>query len=525
MEFDKKFNPDELKQFLRNKYGPGVQVEIFPKTQREETEEEGQDADLREEALQFDYLPSQIKEYLDRYVIEQDDAKKVLATAICDHYHHIQDCQGSEDCRDYKKQNIVLIGPTGVGKTYLIQNIARLIGVPFVKADATKYSETGYVGGDVEDLVRELVHQADGDIQLAECGIVYLDKIDKIATPTNITGRDVSGHGVQRGLLKLMEETDVPLRSATDIASQMQAFMEFQSKGQVEKKTISTKHILFIVSGAFTGLTELVKKRLGSAQIGFMGSGKSLDEERYLLERVKSVDFIEYGFEAEFVGRLPVVVHCDQLSVEDLFKILKFSEGSLLKQYKKDFLAYEVDVYFNDEGIRAIAEEAAQEQTGARGLMTVCERVFREYKYQLPDHEVKELVVEREVVEKPADKLSELLQNPTMYHAKVAEAQLEKVEQELRETYGVGFRFTPNAAEMVTSRAQEKGWSLSRYCCEMFKDYEHGLNLLSKTSQRERFEIDVDTVRDPGQTVERWIRETYSVKEPSSLPDSPKLDG
>ena len=153
MAFDKKFNPDELKQFLKSKYGPGVQGEIFPKAEEDPTDEGGDKAERRSRALRFDYKPSQIKEYLDSYVIEQVDAKKVLATAVCDHYHHIQGCQGEEDCQDYKKQNIILIGPTGVGKTYLIQNIARLIGVPFVKADATKYSETGYVGGDVEDLL------------------------------------------------------------------------------------------------------------------------------------------------------------------------------------------------------------------------------------------------------------------------------------------------------------------------------------------------------------------------------------
>src|SRR5690606_1694525 len=321
-------------------------------------------------------------------------------------------------------------GPTGVGKTYLIQNIARLIGVPFVKADATKFSETGYVGGDVEDLVRELVAQANGDVSLAESGIIYIDEIDKIAGVTNMSGRDVSGHGVQRNLLKLMEETEVPLRSPTDIASQMQAFMEFQTKGKIEKKTINTRHILFIVSGAFNGLTEIIKRRIGSKQIGFTEGKTSAREEEYLLDRVKSVDLIEYGFEAEFVGRLPVFVYCQPLSTEDLFNILKFSEGSLLRQYKRDFRAYGIDVYFTDDGMWAISEKASQEQTGARGLMSVCEKLFREYKYRLPDSEVKEFIVDAETVENPLGRLEELLAKPDLYSGQVSGWRLKRFEEE-----------------------------------------------------------------------------------------------
>ena len=507
--FDKKFNPEELKQFLQNQYGSGVRVEVFPQAQQDQTDETKESEQAQDQALQFDYKPRDIKEYLDRYVIQQDDAKKVLATAICDHYHHIQSCREREDCRDYKKQNIVVIGPTGVGKTYLIQNIARLIGVPFVKADATKYSETGYVGGDVEDLIRELVHQAEGDVGLAEWGIVYLDEIDKIATPTNIMGRDVSGHGVQRGLLKMMEETEVPLRSSSDIASQMQAFMEFQSKGQVEKKTISTKHILFIVSGAFTGLTEIIKKRMGSKQIGFSERATPVEEEHFLFEQVKSVDFIEYGFEAEFIGRLPVVVHCKPLSVDDLFSVLKHSEGSLLKQYKQDFLAYGIDAYFTDDGMLAIAGKAEKERTGARGLMTVCEKTFREYKYQLPDHTVKEFIVSKDVIEDPVGKLQELLQKPDMYYEKVLQFQLGKIEQQFSDKYGIEFKFTASAGQLLSEKAQAAGEDLLIHCEIFFAGYEHGLNLLRKISGGTQLIIDEDVVRDPGATLERRIKETF----------------
>lgn len=509
MTVDKTFKPDELRQFLQNKYGPGVHVEVFPKAGKDQTGEGDQPTLDRERVLKFDHKPSQIKEYVDRFVIQQDDAKKVLATAVCDHYHHIQNCGSREDCRDHKKQNIILIGPTGVGKTYLIQNIARLVGVPFVKADATKYSETGYVGGDVDDLIRELVHQAEGDIQLAEYGIVYLDEIDKIATPTDVLGRDVSGHGVQRGLLKLMEETEVPLRSPTDVASQMQSFMEFQSKGKIEKKTISTKHILFIVSGAFTNLTEIIKKRIGAKQIGFMGERTSAEEEHFLFGKAKSLDFLECGFEAEFIGRLPVIVHCKPLSVEDLFNILKYSEGSLLKQYKRDFLAYGIDVYFTDDGIRAIAEKAALEGTGARGLMSVCEKIFRDYKYVLPDHPIKEFVVTERMILDPEPRLQELLENPTLYHGQVLQFQLGKLEEEFTDKYGVRISFTPEAAELLAERAEESGKEIESYCRGLFDDYRHGLNLLRKTQGKDLFVIDRDGVLDPAGTLERWIKETY----------------
>ncbi len=507
MAADKSSLPEELQKLLQRQ---GVRIQAFPQAQNVQEDDAGDDADERRaKALQFDFKPSQIKDYLDRYVIQQDDAKKVLATAVCDHYHHIQSCQGEDDCRDYKKQNIILIGPTGVGKTYLVQNIARLIGVPFVKADATKFSETGYVGGDVEDLVRDLVHQADGDIGLAEYGIVYLDEIDKIAGAHSVAGRDVSGHGVQRGLLKMMEETAVPLRSPSDIAGQMQSLMEFQAKGKFEKKTISTKHILFIVSGAFDGLPNIIKKRVGAKQIGFREDIGVLDKEHLLYEMARSVDFIEYGFEAEFIGRLPVIVHCNQLTAEDLFKILKYSEGSLLKQYKRDFLAYGIDTYFTDDGMQAIAGKAVKEQTGARGLITVCEKTFRNYKYVLPDHPVvREFVVGDEMIQKPQAKLEELLSNPEMYRDRVVEFQVSRFEEKFQQEYAIRVRVTPEAVLQLRRQADEVGKNPLDHFIEVFGGFEHGFNLLQKTSGSV-FVIDEPVVEDPSQGVDNWIRESY----------------
>ena len=233
-------------------------------------------AEDRNEALEgirhFQLKPREVHAYLDRYVIRQDEAKKVLSVAVCDHYNHVRHCLNDADyaAADYNKPNILLLGPTGVGKTYLIKNIAKLIGVPFVKADATKFSETGYVGSDVEDMIRDLNKVADGDGELAQYGIVYIDEIDKIAGHSGggQSGKDVSGRGVQINLLKLMEDTEVSLFSPTDMMAQMQAMMSMGSKKKQRRK-LSTKHVLFIVSGAFDGLAEDIKKRVDSGSLGF----------------------------------------------------------------------------------------------------------------------------------------------------------------------------------------------------------------------------------------------------------------
>ncbi|MCB0387099.1 MAG: AAA family ATPase, partial [Bdellovibrionales bacterium] len=219
----------------------------------------------------FNRKPKEIRDYLDRFVIRQDEAKKVLAVAICDHYNHVRQCIEKPKLaeKEYNKQNILLLGPTGVGKTYLMRNIAKLIGVPFVKADATKFSETGYVGNDVEDLVRDLYKLADQNAELAQYGIIYIDEIDKIAGSNATGGKDVSGRGVQINLLKLMEDADVNLFSPHDMMSQMQAMMDMSRGGKKQKRTLSTKNILFIVSGAFDKLAENVRKRLDKGQIGF----------------------------------------------------------------------------------------------------------------------------------------------------------------------------------------------------------------------------------------------------------------
>ncbi len=509
-------NTDELRkdmeEFFTKKYGDRVRLGVLsPQPDQARTADEGTETTESPLNLQFDYLPRDIKKYLDRYVIQQESAKKVLATAICDHYNHIKRCSSKGPCKEYAKQNIIMVGPTGVGKTYLVRTIADLIGVPFVKADATKFSETGYVGGDVEDLVRELVQKADGDIRLAEYGIIYLDEIDKIATPSNVLGRDVSGGGVQRGLLKLMEETEVSLRTPFDLTSQLQAAMEFQSKGKVSRSLINTRHILFIVSGAFNGLADIVRRRIGAKRIGFLGSAALRGGEDYL-PAAKSSDFIEFGFESEFIGRLPVIVTCQQLGVDDLFQILKHSEGSIMRQYEQAFEAYGITLTSNDEGLRRVAQIAYEEKTGARSLVGVCERVFREFKYQLPASGVGSFELTSEVVDAPEQVLDRMLEASRSDRLRDMHGRLKTIVQSWSERFGLEIAIDPEAARLLGSKALESNETVEDVFKEIFKNYEHGLNLIRKNHGAVRFEITPEVLRNPESALDRWIRQYFEAK-------------
>src|SRR3954468_4015729 len=415
-------SPEELKaklsEFMKTNFGDKVAFTTYtePQTAEAEAPAEEKPRETGEEPFVFDFLPRDIKAHLDRFVIKQDEAKKVLSIAVCDHYNHVnylrrlekEDAVRAEET-EYAKQNVILVGPTGVGKTYLIKHIAELIKVPFVKADATKFSETGYVGGDVEDLVRELVDKADGDVELAQFGIIYIDEIDKLAAAPNLVGRDVSGRGVQTTLLKLMEETDVPLRSANDLQAQPQAAFEFRRRGgKAKRETISPRHILFVVSGAFERLKQQVSRRLTQGQIGFNAEPRQLMDNE-LFQYVSTQDFIEYGFEPEFIGRLPVRVVCEELTAGDLYQIMKFSEGSILRQYERAFRAYGIEISFEDEALHLMAAAAAKEKTGARGLLTVWEKLFRDYKYYLAGSGLSQLRVPAELVREPKRVLERLM--------------------------------------------------------------------------------------------------------------------
>ncbi len=477
--------------------------------------EDEEHAEVLQRIRNFNLRPREIRDHLDRFVIQQREAKKVLSVAICDHYNHVRRCLEEPQLReqDYAKQNILLLGPTGVGKTYLMRCIARMIGVPFVRADATKFSETGYVGGDVEDLVRDLVKAANGDVELAQYGIVYIDEIDKIAQSSGAAGgggRDVSGRGVQINLLKLMEETDVSLTSQNDIASQMQAMMEMQRGGKPRKRTINTRHILFIVSGAFDKLSGTIKKRLQSAQIGFAAKPGDVDRpDSDYLRFAQSRDIIDYGMEPEFVGRLPVRVACQALEPRDLEKILLTSEGSILQQYRADFAGYKIDFDITPEAVREVAERAHRENTGARGLMTVLEQTFRNFKFELPSTGIRAFKIDADTVAEPERTLRSLLEDNASDQRDVLRAEVQAFADRFQTAHGFTLNFKEDAITALIEQSLETDKTIRALCEERFHNFHHGLTLLVRDGGKHAFDITADVVADPEKALSHWVVERF----------------
>lgn len=482
--------------------------------QSDDTQKNEEDAE-REKALalirDFNLKPKEIRDYLDRFVIQQREAKKVISVAICDHFNHVRRCLENPDLkdRDYAKQNIILLGPTGVGKTYLMRNVAKLIGVPFVKADATKFSETGYVGGDVDDLVRDLVKNANGDTDLAQYGIIYIDEIDKIAQKSE-NGRDVSGRGVQINLLKLMEETDVNLQSQTDLLGQMQAMMDFQQTGKPRKKTLNTRHILFIVSGAFDKLGDAVKKRLTTTTMGF-GAARSDDEEESddYLSKVETRDFIDYGFEPEFVGRLPVRVACQHLRSEDLYQILTSSEGSILAQYLADFDGYNIKLDVSKEALQKISDRAYKEKTGARGLMTVLEQVFRDFKFELPSTGIRKFKVTEDTVDDPSEDLKKLLRENISEQRSTLMEEVFTYAQRFENQYSFTLEFDKDAVVALVEESLDSDKTIRALCEQKFRDFHHGLTLISRNTGQKAFPITESVVKNAEKELSEWVVKSY----------------
>jgi endopeptidase Clp ATP-binding regulatory subunit ClpX len=495
---------------------PRGATSIFPRAEEPGPEGPAGSAGATDAVFDFHYKPRDVRDYLDRFVIKQDEAKRVLSVALCDHYHAVRQALDGREQPNYAKQNVLLVGPTGVGKTYLIRSMAELIGVPFVKADATKFSETGYVGGDVEDLVRDLVRRANGDVVRAQYGIIYIDEIDKIASAAHTAGRDVSGRGVQTNLLKLMEETEVPARAPNDIAGQIQAMMDLSRRtAKPQPASVNTRHILFVVSGAFSGLEKIVQKRLRDAAIGFAATFKPAGNEEAPLAQAQTRDFVEFGFEPEFIGRLPVRVVCHHLKVEDLFQILRSSEGSIIRQYEQSFAAYGIEVLFRDDGLRRIAELAEEEKTGARGLMTVCERTLRGFKFELPSTHVKRFVVTRELLDQPAAELEKLLAEEAREELTVLRQLVHEFAGRFRETHGLAIRFTDEAADWLAQEAKSAGQSVRDLCATRFKDFQFGLRLVAQNTGQQEFTIDQDAAQSPGKVLSEWVVASYRKSETS----------
>jgi len=429
----------EISDFLSKKYGDNIKIvspAVLP--QRAATDEPG-DLKKREKSINFDLKPEDLIAHLDQYIIKQDTAKAILSTKICTHFNRIKRSKTDVNALDSIvggiKNNVLMIGPTGVGKTYMIKLIAEKIGVPFVKGDATKFSETGYVGGDVEDLVRDLVREADDDIDLAECGIIYIDEIDKIASSHHLIGADVSRTGVQRALLKPMEETEVDLRVPHDPISMIQEVEQFRKTGKREKQTVNTRNILFIMSGAFTDVAEIVRKRIADQGIGFGARIESPAEQTDFLKHIAAEDLTRFGFESEFVGRLPVKAIFERLTEKDLFAILNNPNNPVILGKKLDFAAYGIDIKFGGKALRLLAADAFSENTGARGLVSAIERALLPFEKKLPSTTVKQFPVTDRVIQDPESALQALQSSTQEAANRTHFDSLVRQEQERVESY------------------------------------------------------------------------------------------
>lgn len=345
-------------------------------------------------ALDINRLPAPhvIKGNLDEYVMGQERAKKILAVGVYNHYKRVlAEEQETDPDVQIEKSNMLLLGPTGSGKTFMVKTLAHLLQVPLAITDATALTEAGYIGDDVESVISKLLANADNDVELAEKGIVYIDEIDKIAKKQNATTRDVSGESVQQALLKLLEGADVEVPVGATNKNAM-----------VPMTTVNTSHILFICGGAFPGLEDIIKKRL--TKQGTMGFGSDLrdkyDDDKNIFAKVETEDIREYGLIPEFIGRLPIVFSLEAMDEDLLVKVLTEPRSAIVKQYQKLFRMDEVDLEFEEEALRAVAKKAAAKKTGARALRSIIEEFMMDIMYEIPkDEMIGKVVITKDYIE------------------------------------------------------------------------------------------------------------------------------
>ena len=562
----------ELGDFLAKKFGGSVKLATPIVMPQAASSDEGEPPPNNRNTIKFELKPKDLVSYLDQYIVKQTAAKDTLATKICTHFNRIKHLQSAPD--DFVdmvgiiKNNVLMLGPTGVGKTYMVRLIAKKIGVPFVKGDATKFSETGYVGGDVEDLVRDLVKEADGDIELAQYGIIYIDEIDKIASSHNLIGADVSRTGVQRALLKPMEETDVDLKVPHDPVSMLQEIDRFRKTGKKEKSSINTKHILFIMSGAFSGIDKIISRRIADQKIGFGASISDPSQDGDILSKLKSEDLVAYGFESEFVGRLPVRTIFERLTELDLHDILENPNNPIMLGKKLDFAAYGIDIKFQADALAELARRAYDENTGARGLVSAVESALLPFEKTLPSTTITRFAATRQVIDRPHESLEELLEQPgdeafnqafnqlaeeecqriveyvtanrktfgEKYGIQLTESRIElaakaycrlvtdiekvlkKIKTYYEETktielyfiknHGINIVLEEEAIDHIIGQCFSEQGKPEDYYRRLTADFEHGLKLVREKTGRTRFFITRDALEKPDSYIAGLLRET-----------------